>query len=549
VATTDTDSAQQTAAERMTAAGRYEQLATTRLVFLQRARHVSKLTIPGLMPPEGHTGASELYKPYQSIGADGVNNLSAKLLLALFPPGTGFFRLTMDDFTVEQLKAKAVQANQDPEDARAKFEDALSKVERAVVNRMEQKGCRTVNFETLQHLVVTGNALVESKADGGEKFYPLDHYVVKRDLDGHVLEIIAKESLARSACPPRVQAVLNSLPSSPEQDKEKNVDLYTWIKRADDGSWTVHQEVEGSIIPGTEGTYPEDKCAWLALRWRAVPNEDYGRGRGEEYLGDLVSAEALSKAIIEFAAQAAKVNWFVDESGTTDKEQVAHAPNGAVLSGNAKDISVLMLEKGQDFTVAKQTLDDVKHRLERAFLNASAIQRNAERVTAEEIRAMIGELEQGLGGVYAILGEEFQRPLAARVLHQMMKSGAIPQLPKDIVSPQIVTGLDGLSRQSDAQKLDALLEGVSQMFGPPAVAQYIDIGAYITRRGAAIGIDTSGIVKSSTQVAQEAQQQQQSEMAQKLGPSAIKVAGDAARQAQTAPAGAAQGDTNTSPQQ
>src|SRR6185312_8027055 len=104
--------------------------------------------------------------------------------------------------------------------------------------------------------------------------------------------------------------------------------------------------------------------------------------------------------------------------------------------------------------IAKATLDETKQRLDRAFLNATSIQRQAERVTAEEIRLMAAELDKTLGGSYAILSTEFQRPVAVAQLHFGMKAGRIPQLPTKIVTPQIVTGLEGLSRMTDAQKMD-----------------------------------------------------------------------------------------------
>lgn len=509
-----------------TAANRYATLEASRQPFLNRARECAALSIPAIMPPQGHTGAMYLKHPFQSTIADGVNNLAAKLLLALFPPGQSFFRLALDDFTLAKLKAKTGDKF---DDARAAYEDALSKVERTVVTRMEQRGTRTVRHEAVMHLIITGNALTFVRPDNSEKFFALDRYVVKRDLEGDVLEIIVKECLARVALPPRVQAFLQSQPESPTNDHEKNVDLYTWIRRNENASWSIHQEVEGSTIPGTEGSYPKDKSPWIPLRWAAVSGEDYGRGRIEEYLGASVSAEALQQAIVEIAAQAAKVHWLVDENGQTDKETVAKAPNGAVYHGNAtKDVTVLMLDKMQDFQVAKGVLDDVKQELQRAFLSATAVQRDAERVTAEEIRAMIAELEQGLGGVYAVMAVEWQYPLANRHLMQMMASRQLPQLPADLVSPQIVTGMDGLSRQSDLQKLDTFIQGLATEFGPPVVAQYINVGEYIKRRGAALGIDMTGLVKPDAQVQQEAAQQQQSEMAQKLGPAGIKAASDVA---------------------
>lgn len=45
----------------------------------------------------------------------------------------------------------------------------------------------------------------------------------------------------------------------------------------------------------------------------------------------------------------------------------------------------------------------------------SAVQRNGERVTAEEIRYVAGELEDTLGGVYSLLSQELQLSLIRRV--------------------------------------------------------------------------------------------------------------------------------------
>lgn len=499
----------------VTAAGRYEALAQERAPYLTRARECSRLTIPSLLPPDGASGSSSLYQPFQSTGADGVNNLSAKLLMALFPAGSPFFRLTMDDFLVEELAQNA-----QGKDARAEFEAALGKIERAVVTRMEQKGSRKVNFEALQHLVVTGNGLLYVLKDGAQKFFPLDRYVVSRDLDDNVLEIIVKECIAHDALPSNIREVVERS-SQPEtgKDREAEVEVYTWVQRKENGTWSVQQEVSGEIIPGTTGTYPKEKSAWIPLRWTKIAGEAYGRGRCEEYLGDLLSLEALTKAIVQFAAAASKVLALVNESGVTDKTAVAEAESGAVIDGDAKDVTFLMLEKGQDFQVAKSVAEELKSRLERAFLMAASIQRQAERVTAEEIRVMAGELEQGLGGVYSILSEEFQRPLVSRIMHQLsqQRGSRVPKLPEGLVSPQIVTGLDGLGRNSDLMRLDALIAGIAQQFGPEAVSQYINVGAYVARKGAALGIDMSGLVRSEGEVQQANQQQQMVGMTEKLG--------------------------------
>ena len=83
--------------------GRYTTCYAERQPFLERAREAAEITIPSLLPREGHTGANFFSQPFQSVGARGVNNLASKLLLALLPPNSPFFRLTIDDFDLQNL--------------------------------------------------------------------------------------------------------------------------------------------------------------------------------------------------------------------------------------------------------------------------------------------------------------------------------------------------------------------------------------------------------------------------------------------------------------
>lgn len=524
----------------VTAAGRYDNYSSTRDPHLRRGRACSELTIPTLLPPEGATGATEFYQPYQSVGADGVNNLAAKLLMVLFPAGESFFRFTIDEFTIEELMQKA-GGQQEGALARAQFESALGKLERSIVNRMEETGARKVIFEALLHLIVTGNGLLYVDKQGKLKFFRLDKYVVKRDLEGNILEIIVKECISRLAVPPAIKAILSK---NPEADKHKtdteDVQVYTWVKRKDNGGWEGHQEVEGQKVPGTEFSYPAGKSAWLVLRWTAVSGEDYGRGRCEEYYGDLYSLEEAERSTVKHAAVASKVVGLVNPGGITDPDALAEAESGEIIEGNAKDVTFLQVEKAHDFQIVRSIAEDRKERLERAFLLFS--QRNAERVTAEEIRTVISELNQTIGGVYSILSEEFQRPLVVRLQFQMEKAGDLPKLPEGVVSPKIIAGLDGLGRSSDMGKLDILLSGVSDLFTPEALKQWVNVGDYIARRAAALGIDTKGLIRTSEEVQQSEDRGRLADMAQAaVGPGigAMKDMAMASQEQATAPTGEA----------
>ena len=246
------------------AGARYRQLEGKRDPFLRRARDCAALTIPSLMPPDSHTGESKLPTPFQGLGARGVNNLSSKLLLALLPPNSPFFRLTIDDYSLEQMTQQ--------EGMRAEVEEALGKIERATMSEVETSAVRVTAAETIKQLVVSGNALLFLPYSGGAKMSRLDRYVVSRDPMGNVIEIIVKESVSPLMLPEEIRAEIAQGTLNPD----KTVDLFTRVVRNEKG-WDVYQEVKDIVVPGTQGTYPADKSPWIPLRFTKIDGEDYGR--------------------------------------------------------------------------------------------------------------------------------------------------------------------------------------------------------------------------------------------------------------------------------
>ncbi len=505
-------------------AKKYENLSSLRTTYLDRGREAAKLTIPSLVPDAGHSSATKLYTPYQGVGARGVNNLASKLLLSLLPPNAPFFAMRLDDFTIQELAQT--------EGARAKVDEALNKYERAVMTEIENSGMRSPIFEALKQLIVAGNVLLYLPPEGGARVFPLSRYVVKRDPMGEVIEVIVKETLSRATLPEDIQEMIGAQegdPSNQDNKKTDEVNLYTKMYREGD-KFILYQEVEGIVVPNSHGKYPLDKAPMLPLRWTRIDGEDYGRSYVEEYIGDLISLEGLSKAILEASAVSAKVVFMVAPNGTTRARDIAKAENGAIVSGNAAEVSTLQVQKQADMSVASNTAATITERLSYAFLMNSAIQRAGERVTAEEVRYMAGELEDALGGVYSILSQEFQLPLVNRIIARMTKKKKLPQLPKGVVNPTIVTGLEALGRGHDMNKYQMFLQALMPL-GPQAVAQFMNVGDYITRVGTALGIDMDGLIKSEEQMKQEQQQAQEQQQQMQMMEMAKAASGPIAKEA------------------
>lgn len=496
-------------------AAEYAAMTGDRQSVLDRGRSASKLTIPGLIPEEGQNEHSTFDQPYQSLGSRCVAHLSSVSALALFPPGFPFFRLNIDEQTAADMGADLTDAN-----------ERLAQLSRTAYSLMERAVLRPAMSQVLRHLVVAGNVLLYTPEDKAARIYRIDQYVVKRDAHGDMMKAIVKERVYPSTLDTATQAAIGG---EPGKAQEEMVELFTIIVRTDD---TVEwwQTVKGVELPQSRGKAPADQSPWLALRWLAVPGSDYGRSHVTEYIGDLLSLEDLYKSMVTFAAVAARIIHIVDPSSGIDVDELAAAESGDFVTGLKDRIQVLQLDKYNDWKVMADLAERLEQRLSAAFLLQTGVMRDAERVTAEEVRIVAQELETGLGGTYTILSAELQLPLVRRFLYIGERLNKLPKLP-DVVTPTVVTGFDALGRAQGVNRLRAYVADLQAVLGPEGVAQVLNTSELAKRLGEGSGIEgLADLLKSPEQQAQETQAAQAQGAIQAAAPQIAKVAGEAAAQ-------------------
>ena len=115
-----------------------------------------------------------------------------------------------------------------------------------------------------------------------------------------------------------------------------------------------------------------------------------------------------------------------------------------------------------------------------------------------------------------MLTVEFLVPYLNRTLLILQRSNQIPRLPKDVVRPKIVAGINSLGRGQDNESLTRFIGTIAQTLGPEALMRYIDPTEAIKRLAAAQGIDVLNLVKSPEQLQQDMQKQQQMMQQQEL---------------------------------
>jgi len=482
----------------------YSNLEGKRRILEKTWEKCSKLTLPYVFPKIGTIETTDLPTPYNSIGASAVNVLSSKLLLTLLPFTNTFFRLLPYE---EDIKDNSDELN-------LQIDKELTSVERQVVSLIDTEGLRVPLYEALKYLIITGNVLIYKIPNGTFKVFTPKQYVVERDYAGNNLRIIIKEEISLSVLPDEIKNMYNEN----NKEKQKNeVDIYTVIVRTDTDKYISYQETMDTIIPNTLQKYNKEFLPYITLRWTTVPNEDYGRGLVEQYLGDLISLEGLSKSIVEGSELMSNVIFGLNPGSMTSIEDINNASNGDVISGNFdKDITVMEVNKNSDFSIPLKLMEQLEARLSKAFLLVSGQIRNSERTTATEVRATTAELEATLGGTFSVLASDLQIPLINLLLKEIN-----PKFTK-ITQPTIITGVSAISREKDYNNLNTMLQTVAQL-GPEAISTYLNIPGYLTSVANSLGMNADDMINSPEEItakqqAQAAAQQAQGQLPQGIDP-------------------------------
>lgn len=472
------------------------------------------------MPPSGHTSSSELDQPWSSLGARGVNTLASKLLMSLLPPGgQQWLELVVDEQAVEQLTGQNINETQ--------LEESFREIARAVMEEVETSQMRVPVGEALRQLVATGSALLHV-APAGTRVFRLDEFVVERDPRGNLELVITRESINPLALPDDIREQVMRKSSGLEADWDKRVDIFTCCKREEGEEFVQFQEVDEKEIPGSRVTLLEDELPWIPLRMVQMSGESYGRGWIEEACwGDLRTINSLLESVTIAAAASAKVVFLVDPGSPTDARELDKAPSGAIRQGRASDVQCVQTNKHADLSVAMNTIAQIRDRVEAALLLKTSIQRSGERVTAYELKMLASELDSSLAGIHSALAANLLHPLARRIIAMLRATGRLQNMEAydmQLVKPKITVGIEALGRHDDLSRLDQMLLGAAQTFGPE-IMSFFNMSEYLGRRAAALGLDPEQLIRSEEEVQQERQRAMQMQLAQSLGPKALEVAG------------------------
>jgi len=474
-----------------TAQAVWQKLDAKRQGLLDRCERYAALTLPSVCPEDSYDeGTDELPLSLNSIGAQATNGLINKMMLAMFAPSRPFMKF---DLPVSEknkiLKALGLEESE--------FREEMAIAEKEAIRYLDSVGARPKLYDLFAHLIITGNALKLTE-DDSIRVLGIKDFVSRRNVKGQVIELLMRECVQVDELEEELQQFAATL----KHTDDKEVHYYRWWK------WDSKRMlyIERQFLDDTEitlskyqGQYKLEDMPAQHHTWRIADKRNYGIGHVEDYIGDFEGLDQLTEAEVNGAILASEFRWLANPGGMTRPEDLQRSRNGDVVPGQEGDIA--LVAAGREVATAIQVVaasaEKYVRRIGQGFLLTSAVQRDAERVTAEEIRLLANELETGLGGIYSRLALDLQLPLA----FWLMKKVDSKVFEGSDFKPVIVTGLDALSRNGDLEAMQLFLGDVVNITTmPPEVQQYLKLDSIFSALAAGRGLRASDFINKQSVV-------------------------------------------------
>lgn len=435
-------------------------------------------TIPAVFPEEETYGGEEIQYDYQSFLAQAVNSFTNKIVMALFHPSRPFFR---GKLTPKQLEQYGISADQ--------AAVQMSRIEQDSILKFAEVNGRTAVTQTMLQLVVTGNAMLVTLPGRQYRSISYRNYDAKFDVYGNLVDAVVREPLTVNVLDDDMAAAAGRMGKRPED----TVEVFTGIKRiktvGDKQFYMVWQELEDYyMMHQSYGVYTQDTLPYKPQRWQAMEGRNAGIGPIEMMAGDCHQVSVLAETGIDLLALITDIKTFVNPQGITQINDVIEKPSGSVVAGRADDIHSHMHDVKNQVAFVDSQEAKVVRRLSEFFLMATSVTRDAERVTAEEIRYLANSLDQAHGGVYSQVARTLQYPIAKDLLKRLDNEF------KDI-EPLIVTGLEALSRQSELDNYRGFIGDLANATNvPPRLSAWLNEEKLIKKFASGWGVEAEAIM-------------------------------------------------------
>ena len=319
-----------------------------------------------------------------------------------------------------------------------------------------------------------------------------------------------------------------------------NEDKFTILHAVEpkDDSGTPHKITSRYVIPEMKLKLQEKgffEFPYVVPRWTKTTGETYGRGPGMTALPDVKMLQRMMETTLKGAQKTVDPPLMVADDGVIGKVRLT--PSGlTVVRMNNGEMPIRPLINDARIDFGYQAVEDTRKRIKDAFYVNQLQLRDGPQMTATEVNQRTEETLRLMGPVLGRQNFEFLRPMVERVFGVMSRKGMIPTPPQQIAGKRFDVRFSSMiarvQRTSDGQNIsralgvaapiiNAIPGTLDNLNGDRAFRHVMDIygvPAKILSTTKEVKDQRASRQQAQAQATQEAQQQHQADMVQKVGP-------------------------------
>lgn len=425
-----------------------------------------------------------------SGGAELLSNLSGQVMKWAFPAKGAFFRY--------MAKEGSELANL----TKSKRNDILLRLEESAMQALKDRMFSSVSLDILIGMLGLGNVvyLVPEKKGNAIQVFDLNDTVIKRSPSGIVTDIIIRECYEYRF----IKDTYKKQITVKEYNDYDIVEVYTHVSLNSDKKYEVRYAIDTEDLPYNGNYFTEHTCPYRVSALNPKKNTNYATGIVQRYLALIHKSSVYSDTATDTAVSGSLLNWLIKNGSAIDPEEFSQREQGQAFYGQKDDVTPIMADVSKHLQLTDIAHNKINQTLHRVFLMFSAIQRDAERVTAEEIRTIASRLEESHTGLKSTIGDTLQRPLAMLALH-LIDDKELNQY-KDSIDVYVVSALEAMSRNAEQDNLLVTLNDTSILNSvSPQVQEVLKTNKVIGDIFSNRGYQSSEYIKTEEEVMQERQ--------------------------------------------
>lgn len=267
--------------------------------------------------------------------------------------------------------------------------------------------------------------------------------------------------------------------------------MESWIKDIDAPTerWVWEAHLDNKVLArGEEQGY--GSCPYVFGRWGKSSGALYGVGQGMMALPAIEVTNEVVRQILAHAELGLSGLWQAADDGVLNPWAVQITPGAIIAKAPGSEGLQPLAYPMNKFDAVQLQLSEQRFNIRKALFAETLGAREGTPPSATEVETRMAELARSVGPSISRVWWEFCVPLLARVRFLMDRKGLteMPAIDGHKLRVAPVSALVRAAMVGEVSRLDRLLVGVAQHYGPNAVPSVVPVDRYVDFARRRLGI-------------------------------------------------------------